>query len=147
MTNKLFSLAILLATSLIIISCSEQSKTPVVEVETNNDDGYEVESEVQSSPISTDCKDKFDYRNNQLTYVYCCACDYWEEKLDEYLYRNEESITQEEKLQNISSDLSLEPYVKKIHGFSSLEEAKKAFIKAGGDGKGIFRFKKPIVKK
>lgn len=99
------------------------------------------------SPVSSDCKDKFDYKNDELVYVYCCPCDYWEEKLDEYLNRNVDEISDDQKLQNISSDLSLEVYVKKIHGFSTLEAAKQAYIDAGGNGKGLFRFGKPEFNK
>lgn len=123
---------------------NELESVKSTQIEQENEPTSE-ESDV--SPVSSDCKDKFDYKNDELVYVYCCPCDYWEEKLDEYLNRNVDEISDDQKLQNISSDLSLEVYVKKIHGFSTLESAKQAYIDAGGNGKGLFRFGKPEFNK
>jgi hypothetical protein len=130
------------------VSCTQKTNelesVKSTQIEQENEPTPE-ESDV--SPVSSACKDKFDYKNDELVYVYCCPCDYWEEKLDEYLNRNVDEISNDQKLQNISSDLSLEVYVKKIHGFSTLEAAKQAYIDAGGNGKGLFRFGKPEFKK
>jgi hypothetical protein len=123
---------------------NELESVTTTQIEQENEPTSE-ESDV--SPVSSDCKDKFDYKNDELVYVYCCPCNYWEEKLDEYLNRNVDKISADQKLQNISSDLSLEVYVKKIHGFSTLEAAKQAYRDAGGNGKGLFRFGKPEFNK
>lgn len=134
--------------ALFAVGCTQKTNelesVKSTQIEQENEPTSE-ESDV--SPVSSDCKDKFDYKNDELVYVYCCPCDYWEEKLDEYLNRNVDEISDDQKLQNISSDLSLEVYVKKIHGFSTLEAAKQAYIDAGGNGKGLFRFGKPEFNK
>jgi hypothetical protein len=126
------------------VSCTQNSS----DLETEKSTQIEQENEYMSdesddSPVSSGCKDKFEYENGELVYVGCCQCDYWEEKLDEYLNRNNDKISDDQKFQNISSDLSLKPYVKKIYGFSTLEESKQAYIDAGGNGTGSFRFVKP----
>ena len=125
----------------------EESSSGTVEMEAYENEEYESDGDIQTSPVSSDCKDKFDYENNNLVYDYSSQCQYWEDKLDEYLKRNNTEISTDQKLQNISSDISLEAYVKKIHGFSTLEEAKQAYIKAGGNGEGLFRFNKPKFNK
>lgn len=130
------------------VGCTQKTSDLETEKSTQIEQENEPTSEESDvSPVSSDCKDKFDYKNDELVYVYCCPCDYWEEKLDEYLNRNIDEISDDQKLQNISSDLSLEVYVKKIHGFSTLEAAKQAYIDAGGNGKGLFRFGKPEFNK
>jgi hypothetical protein len=105
--------------------------TNTSDLETEKSTQIEQENEYMSdesddSPVSSGCKDKFEYKNGDLVYVGCCQCDYWEEKLDEYLNRNnDDKISDDQKFQNISSDLSLEPYVKKIDSFSNLKNPSK----------------------
>jgi hypothetical protein len=149
MKKQIFKTLTYMIFAVIALSCTqktndfESEKSTQIEIE---DEPISEESDVTSS-LSADCKDKFDYKNGDLVYVYCCQCNYWEEKLDEYLSRNNDQISKDQKLQNISSDMSLEPYVKKLYGFSTLEEAKQAYEEAGGNGTGFFRFGKLEVKK
>jgi hypothetical protein len=126
------------------VSCTQKTS----DLETEKSTQIEQENEYMSdesdvSPVSSGCKDKFEYKNNELVYVSGWPCDYWEEKLDEYLNRNNDKISDDQEFQNLSSDFSLKPYVKKIYGFSTLKEAKQAYIDAGGNGTGSFRFAKP----
>jgi hypothetical protein len=148
MKKQIFKTLTYMTVVLIAVSCTQKAN----DLESEKSTQIEMESEPISeesnvNPISSDCKDKIEYKNDDLVYVGCCPCDYWEKKLDEYLSRNNDQISIDQKLQNISSDLSLEPYVKKIYGFSRLEEAKQAYLDAGGNGTGLFRFGKVEVKK
>ena len=151
MKKQIFSTVnytIFVVIALFAVSCTQKTNDFESEKSTQIEQENEPISEGSDvTPVSSDCKDKFDYKNDELVYVFCCPCDYWEQKLDEYLNRNNDEISNDQKLQNISSDLSLEVYVKKIHGFSTLESAKQAYIDAGGDGKGLFRFGKPEFNK
>lgn len=130
------------------MSCTQKTN----DNNTENSTQFEIEKDPVSEESNVNqeskgCKDQFDYKNDDLVYVGCCTCEYWEGKLDEYLNRNNDQISEDQKLQNISSDLSLEPYVKKIYGYSTLEEAKKAYVNAGSGETGLFRFGKPKMKK
>jgi hypothetical protein len=141
--KKLFLIVCLLTT---IMSCDSDKS----EIDEDNSVPMEMEDieepqfeDTENDDINvSDCKNKFDYENDKLVYVYCCPCEHWENKLDEYLKRNNSEVSNDQKLQNISSDMSLEAYVEKIYGFSTLEEAKQAYVKAGGNGEGLFRFSK-----
>ena len=66
-----------------------------------------ISEESDDSPVSSGCKDKFDYKNGELVYVGCCPCDYWEEKLDEYLNRNNDKISDDQQFQNLSNDFQI----------------------------------------
>ena len=149
MKKQIFKTLTYMTVALIAVSCTQKTNDFESEKSTQIEQENEPTSEESDvSPVSSECKDKFEYKNDELVYVYCCPCVYWEEKLDEYLNRNNDEISTDKKLQNISSDLYLEPYVKKIYSFSTLEKSKQAYIDAGGNGTGILRFSKPLkVKK
>ena len=91
-----------IAFAVFALSCTQQTNDLEPEKSTQIEQENEsVSEESDVSPVSPDCKDKFDYKNDELVYVYCCPCDYWEEKLDEYLNRNVDEISNDQKLQVI----------------------------------------------
>ena len=144
MKNKyLFLNLINLILSISLTNCS-QNKEPEV-----NKDPIEQVKEVRNSPIPDDC-DNFEYKavykdgykdEGEIDIIYLgnFTCPYWENKYDEYLNEKYVEKTIEEKLDYITLKMKLEPYVKKIYGFSTLEEAKEDYIKWGNKSTKSYR--------
>ena len=134
MKNKYLFLNLINLTLCISLTNCSQNKEPEV-----NKDPIEQVKEVRNSPIPDDCDD-FEYKDGiDRIYLGNFPCPYWENKYDEYLNEKYVKKTREEKLDFIFLKMNLEPYVKKIYGFSTLEEAKEDYIKWGNKSKKSYR--------